>query len=78
MAAWWGGQEGSLLFWRWIAATYTFVSVFLARRKHANMINYVVAIQSTILAFFLGIVAFQANPFKVLMSRPAGGVGPGR
>ncbi|MCB1020921.1 MAG: heme lyase CcmF/NrfE family subunit [Acidobacteria bacterium] len=70
LAAWWGGQEGSLLFWSWIAATYTFVSVFLARRKHANMISYVVAIQSTILAFFLGIVAFQANPFKVLMSGP--------
>ena len=69
-AAWWGGQEGSLLFWSWIAATYAFVSVFLARRKHANMISYVIAIQATILAFFLGIVAFEANPFKVLMSGP--------
>ena len=67
-AAWWGGQEGSLLFWSWIAATYAFISVFLARRKHASMISYVIAIQSTILAFFLGIVAFEANPFKVLMS----------
>src|SRR5436190_12355122 len=22
IAAWWGGQEGSLLFWSWILATY--------------------------------------------------------
>ena len=70
LAAWWGGQEGSLLFWSWIAASYAFVSVFLARRKHANMISYVIAIQATILAFFLAIVAFSANPFKVLMSGP--------
>ena len=26
-AAWWGGQEGSLLFWTWIASTYAFVAV---------------------------------------------------
>jgi cytochrome c-type biogenesis protein CcmF len=24
-AAWWGGQEGSLLFWSWILATYAAV-----------------------------------------------------
>ncbi|MEZ5392914.1 MAG: cytochrome c biogenesis protein CcsA [Bryobacterales bacterium] len=43
---------------------YTFVSVFLARRKHANMINYVVAIQSTILAFFLGIRGLPGEPVQ--------------
>ncbi|MDA1234573.1 MAG: cytochrome c biogenesis protein CcsA, partial [Acidobacteria bacterium] len=69
-AAWWGGQEGSLLFWTWIAATYSFVAVYTARKKHADMISYVVAITMTIVGFFLGIVAFVANPFRVLMSGP--------
>ena len=31
-SAWWGGQEGSLLFWSWILATYSAVVVFTNRR----------------------------------------------
>src|SRR5215831_5251175 len=33
-AAWWGGQEGSLLFWSWLLATYSSVVAFTNRRKH--------------------------------------------
>lgn len=70
VAAWWGGQEGSLLFWSWIAATYSFVAVYLGRRRHRNLISYVVAVMATTQAFFLGLVAFEANPFQVIMSGP--------
>ena len=69
-AAWWGGQEGSLLFWTWILATYSFVSVYTARKIHANMISYVVAIMMTVQVFFLMLVLFLANPFQVLMAGP--------
>ncbi len=69
-AAWWGGQEGSLLFWSWIAATYTFVAVHTGRKRHRNMISYVTAIMAGTQAFFLGLVAFAANPFAVIMSGP--------
>lgn len=70
IAAWWGGQEGSLLFWSWIAATYSFVAVYTGRRRHGAMISYVVAVMATTQAFFLGLVAFEANPFQVIMSGP--------
>ncbi len=69
-AAWWGGQEGSLLFWSWIAATYTFVAVYTGRKRHANMISYVIAVMAGTQAFFLALVAFEANPFQVIMSGP--------
>ena len=69
-AAWWGGQEGSLLFWSWIAATYSFVAVYTGRKQHRDMISYVVAIMLTMQGFFLGLIAFIANPFQVLMSGP--------
>jgi len=69
-AAWWGGQEGSLLFWTWIAATYAFVAVFTGRKRHRNMISWVVGVTMTVVAFFLAIVHFSANPFNVLMSGP--------
>ena len=32
-AAWWGGQEGSLLFWSWLLSTYAAVVVFTNRRQ---------------------------------------------
>ena len=69
-AAFWGGQEGSLLFWSWILATYSFVAVYTARRKHRDMISYVVAIMMTVQAFFLMLITFIVSPFQVLMSGP--------
>ena len=70
VAAWWGGQEGSLLFWSWIAATYSFVAVYTGRVRHRNLIPYVVMVMAGTQAFFLGLVAFEANPFQVIMSGP--------
>jgi cytochrome c-type biogenesis protein CcmF len=69
-AAWWGGQEGSLLFWTWILSTYSFVAIFTGRRKHRDMISYVVAIMMSIQAFFLLLIVFVVSPFQVLMSGP--------
>ena len=67
-AALWGGQEGSLLFWSWILATYSFIAVYLGRRAHRDMISYVVAIMMSVQAFFLMLIAFVVSPFQVLMS----------
>jgi cytochrome c-type biogenesis protein CcmF len=66
--AWWGGQEGSLLFWSWILSTYSAVIVFTNRRKFRDMMPLVVAIMMTTLAFFIGMITFVASPFKVLIA----------
>src|SRR5579859_3522974 len=66
--AWWGGQEGSLLFWSWLLATYSVVVVWMNRRKFRDMMPYVTAILMTTLTFFLVLIAFVANPFQVLMA----------
>src|SRR5690242_2767501 len=65
-AAWWGGQEGSLLFWSWLLSTYTAVVVFTNRRQHREMMPYVVAVLSTVQIFFLVLNNFIANPFRML------------
>ena len=65
-AAWWGGQEGSLLFWSWLLSTYAAVVVFTNRRKHRDMMPYVVAVLTTVEAFFLVLNNFIANPFQML------------
>jgi cytochrome c-type biogenesis protein CcmF len=65
-AAWWGGQEGSLLFWSWLLATYAAVVVFTNRRKHRDFMPYVVAVLATVQTFFLILNAFVVTPFQML------------
>jgi len=65
-AAWWGGQEGSLLFWSWLLATYATVVTFSNRRKHRDMMPYVTAVLMVIQTFFLILNNFIANPFRML------------
>src|SRR5580704_15927246 len=47
-AAWWGGQEGSLLFWSWLLSTYATVVVFTNRHKHRDMMPWVTGVLATI------------------------------
>jgi cytochrome c-type biogenesis protein CcmF len=65
-AAWWGGQEGSLLFWSWLLACYAAVVVFTNRRKHRAIMPYVVATLMMTQCFFLILNAFVASPFQML------------
>jgi cytochrome c-type biogenesis protein CcmF len=65
-AAWWGGQEGSLLFWSWLLSTYSAVVVFTNRRKHRDMMPYVVGILMAVQTFFLILNNFVVSPFKML------------
>src|SRR5215469_10416160 len=65
-AAWWGGQEGSLLFWSWLLATYGAVVVMTNRRRHREMMPYVVGVLTTVQTFFLVLNNFIANPFQML------------
>ena len=65
-AAWWGGQEGSLLFWSFLLSTYAAIAVLTTRRNHRNLLPWVVAILSTIQLFFLMLNNFIVSPFQVL------------
>ena len=65
-AAWWGGQEGSLLLWAWLLSTYAAIVVFQNRRKLREMMPYVNTVMMTTEAFFLFLITFQLSPFEVL------------
>ncbi len=58
-AAWWGGQEGSLLLWSWLLSCYAAVAV---RGGQSPLILVLSGTQ----AFFLLLNTFVANPFQVL------------
>jgi cytochrome c-type biogenesis protein CcmF len=64
--AWWGGQQGSLLLWSWLLASYSAVVVFMNRRKFRDMMPWVTSVLMTTEAFFLMLIAFVLSPFAVL------------
>ena len=65
-AAWWGGQEGSLLLWSWLLSSYSAVVLLTNRHKHRGIMPYVTATLMTTQVFFLILNAFVASPFKML------------
>ncbi len=64
--SWWGGQEGSLLFWTFILSTYAAVVVWTDRGKLRKMFPYVIAVLASTQIFFLIFNAFVASPFQML------------
>lgn len=74
IAVLWSGQEGSLLFWSWLLATYAFV----LRVRH-KVDPRLVATTSMVLAgvqvFFLLLTNLVANPFGMMSTVAADGNG---
>jgi cytochrome c-type biogenesis protein CcmF len=66
--AWWGGQEGSLLLWSWLLASYSAVVVFTNRRKFRDMMPYVTAVLMATETFFLILIGFVFSPFSILIA----------
>src|SRR5271167_4150743 len=64
--AWWGGQQGSLLLWAWLLATYSAIVVFMNRRKFRDMMPWVTSVLMATETFFLILIAFVFSPFGIL------------
>ncbi len=70
-SAWWGGQEGSLLLWSWLLATYASVALFTNRGKLRDIMPWVTATLMATQTFFLVLNAFVVSPFQVLAQEGA-------
>src|ERR1700755_2802376 len=68
-AALWSGQEGSLLLWAWLLATYGFV-LRLRHKVDVRLTAYASTILAGVQVFFLLVLNFAAMPFS-LVSGPA-------
>ncbi len=64
-AAMWSGQEGSLLLWAWLLATYGFV-LRLTHKHDVKLYAYAGTILAGVQVFFLSVINFAAPPFALL------------
>src|SRR5919199_4976439 len=72
LSAFWGGQEGSLLFWLLVLTGYSSIAVLVARRAGRDLLAWVVPILGGIGAFFAFLVVAIASPFQTQTAPPDG------
>ena len=70
VTAFWGGLDGSLLFWVLVLALFSTIAIALNHRKHRDMIGYVVATIMVVQVFFLSLLIFTKNPFSTFLTTP--------
>jgi cytochrome c-type biogenesis protein CcmF len=77
LAAFYSGQQGSLLYWAWTLSIFTAVVLWQQRKPgpHRIFMPYVVAVLMLIEAFMTLLLGFVATPFEGLPRPPADGVG---
>jgi cytochrome c-type biogenesis protein CcmF len=74
-AAFYGGQEGSLLFWSLGLAIFTALAVATQHRKYPALMPFVIVTLIIIQVFFLAVLIFASSPFTRLNFTPADGLG---
>jgi cytochrome c-type biogenesis protein CcmF len=75
VAAFWAGQDGSLLLWAWLLAVATVVVLHQHRDRYRELRPIVVLTLALVLVLFTGLVATLSNPFTRLPFVPEDGAG---
>ncbi|HEX7779193.1 MAG TPA: cytochrome c-type biogenesis CcmF C-terminal domain-containing protein, partial [Vicinamibacterales bacterium] len=76
LSAYWGGLDGSLLFWVTLLGAFGSVAVYVNRERHRLLMPWVIACISVVEMFFLFLLVIHNNPFETfLMTTPVEGRG---
>src|SRR3954469_25046407 len=75
-ASYWGGLDGSIMFWVFLLSVFGTVAVATNRERHRELIPWVVAVVSATEMFFLFLMVIHNNPFSTFTAQaPAEGKG---
>ncbi len=74
-AAFYGGQEGSLLYWALILGVLGSASLLASSALGVRLAAYAAGIMASILSFFLVVLVLVASPFDLLQITPPDGLG---
>jgi cytochrome c-type biogenesis protein CcmF len=70
VTAFWGGLDGSLLFWVLVLSLFSTVAILTNHKRHRDMIGYVVATIMVVQVFFLSLLIFTKDPFSTYLTQP--------
>src|ERR1700694_230572 len=74
-AGFYGGQEGSLLYWALVLGLLGSVSLVASASLGLRVAGYAAGLMAVILSFFLVVLALGASPFALLSITPPDGLG---
>jgi cytochrome c-type biogenesis protein CcmF len=74
-AGFYGGQEGSLLYWALVLGVLGSVSLVASASLGLRMAAYAAGLMAAILSFFLVVLVLVASPFDLLSITPPDGLG---
>ncbi len=76
LTSYWGGLDGSIMFWVTLLSAFGASAVYINRERHRELIPYVVAVISVVEMFFLFLMIVHNNPFSTYLTQnPADGAG---
>ncbi len=68
ITAYWGGLDGSILWWVFLLSTFSAIAIYNNRHRHKEILPYVVTTLMVICDFFLLIIIFHKNPFDTYLT----------
>ncbi|MBA2302990.1 MAG: cytochrome c biogenesis protein CcsA [Acidobacteria bacterium] len=76
IASYWGGLDGSIMFWVFLLGCFGAAAVHVNRERHRELIPYVVAVIAATEMFFIFLMVVHKNPFSTFLTQaPAQGAG---
>src|SRR5919205_1603680 len=76
LASYWGGLDGSIMFWVFLLSVFGAIAVSTNRERHRELIPWVVAAISATEMFFLFLMVVHNNPFSTFLTQaPTDGKG---
>src|SRR5262245_15438146 len=76
ITSYWGGLDGSIMFWVFLLSVFGSIAVYVNRERHRELIPYVIATISVVQMFFLYLMVVHRNPFSAyLTNAPSEGQG---
>lgn len=68
ITSYWGGLDGSVMFWVFLLSLFGAIAVKVNRDRHRELIPYVVAVIAAVEMFFLFLMVIHNNPFATYLT----------
>jgi cytochrome c-type biogenesis protein CcmF len=76
ISAYWGGLDGSMLFWVALLAAFAAIAVRTHRFRQREIMPYAITVMAVVMDFFLYLIIYEKNPFDTFLTEiPSAGQG---